>query len=542
MKQIEGNIVDIYQRRIFKGRVIYDAHIRYIEEDTSVTSEQFILPGLIDSHVHIESSMLSPLEYSKLATQHGVIAAVTDPHEIANVCGISGIDFMIENAKLTPMKIFFGAPSCVPATTFETSGAKISAKEIEELFASKKCFHLSEMMNYPGVVDDDSSVKEILKTAKKYYKVVDGHAPLLEGEDLVKYVQAGISTDHECTNVDEAIEKINLGMKIMLRNSSASKDFDKLISLFKDYSEHLMLCTDDCHPDELLEGYIDNLVRKAIAHGYDLFDIYLAAFLNAKEHYQLNNVGALKVNDAADFIVVDSLSNFNVQATIIDGEIVFENSKSLITPVDKSFINNFLKNTVSEKDILFESASDSINVIEIIPDSLLTKKQVYFTGKGVFTGCIADDILKVVVVNRYKKAKPSVGFINGFGIKKGAFGSTVAHDSHNIIVVGTNDQDILKVITEIQKSEGGLVVADGDDVSKLALPIAGLMSFEDGKIVADKYEKLSTRVQKLGGVLKAPFMTLAFMSLLVIPDLKIGDRGLFDSRNFKFLKVDETNA
>ncbi|MDA3930512.1 MAG: adenine deaminase [Prolixibacteraceae bacterium] len=538
MKSVEGNIVDLISRSIFKGRIHYSNKIESIEKDSTIVSEKYILPGLVDAHVHIESSMLSPLEYSKIALKHGVIASVTDPHEIANVCGMKGVRFMIENASLTPMKLSFGAPSCVPATPFETSGALLDSSNIETLFKQKECSHLSEMMNFPGVIYNDKEVHTKIEIAHKYNKVIDGHAPLLNGYDLRKYVKAGITTDHECTSIHEALEKISLGMKIMLRESSASIDFQNLISLINSHSDKVMFCTDDCHPDDLEKSYINGLVKRAIDQKYDIFDILTASTLTAKSHYKLN-IGLLQISDCADFIVVDDLENFTVISTVIDGVEVFDGSTVLIDESNLSLINNFLVNTITDVDLQVRRSSSSINVIEVIPDSLLTKKYKYEINisDDFIHSNIEDDILKIVVLNRYVKAKASVGFIKGFTLKKGAIAGTIAHDSHNIVAVGVDDESILKAIQEVQKNKGALVVVDGEESHLLSLPIAGLMSDKDGAFVSKRYAELSQHAIRLGCCLNAPFMTLAFMSLLVIPELKLGDQGLFDVNKFEFIDL-----
>lgn len=543
MKTIEGNIVDIHNQKIFKGRIEYNTCIKSIVPDESVISNHFILPGLIDAHVHIESSMLSPYEYSKEAIKHGVVSCLADPHEIANVCGVEGIEYMIESASKTPMKIYFGAPSCVPATIFETAGASISGQDIEYLFQENKCLHLGEMMNFPGVINNDEEIINKIEIAKKYQRVIDGHAPMLNGKDLEEYINSGISTDHECTSVNEAIEKINKGMKIMMRNSSASKDFDKLISLFADYSDSLMLCTDDCHPDDLIEGYIDNLVRKALEKGYSIFDVYKAANFNAIKHYKLKGVGSLKQNDKADFIVVNSLENFHILETVIDGESIFVNNTIQFMNKDVCGINNFYLNNIELVDLKYSPNGNYIHVIDLQKDSLLTEKLVVNIGLQTdnFEGSVKDDILKLVVVNRYKKSKPSIAYIKGFNLKSGAFGSTVAHDSHNIIVVGTNDHDIFNAIQLIQENQGALVVVNNTKHEILPLPIGGLMLDKEGEEVANLYGKLSSFVLGLGCNLSSPFMTLAFTSLLVIPELKLSDMGLFDGINFDFIDVDNVN-
>lgn len=538
MEKIEGNIIDPIAKTIRRGIVFFDKNIIKIEYTNHISSNNFILPGFIDAHVHIESSMLTPLEYSKIALKHGVIAAVTDPHEIANVCGIEGINFMVDNGQKTPMKIYFGAPSCVPATDFETSGSEISVDDIEVLFKNNICSHLSEMMNYPGVIYNDINVHNKLNIARKYAKKIDGHAPMLSGADLQKYVNAGISTDHECTNIIEAIEKINLGMKIMLRNSSASKDFDTLIELILSHPNDIMFCTDDCHPDDLLKGYINKLVHISLTKGYDLFNVLLASTKNAIDHYGLD-VGFLQLNDSADFIVVDNLNDFNILATFINGTEVFDGKNVKIDSINDNVVNHFYSNSIVEDDIKIVANGNSLNVIDIIPYSLLTKKIEYTNvSKSNFREVdLINDILKVVVLNRYSPAKPAVGFIKGYGLKSGAIAGTIAHDSHNIIAVGVNDESIISVINKIQQLKGGLAVYDDNTFYTLPLPVAGLMSTNDCETVAAEYSKLSAKVRELGTPLKAPFMTLAFMSLLVIPELKLGDKGLFDVSKFQFIDL-----
>lgn len=538
MKKVEGNIVDVFQQTITKGAIYFDDKIRRIEFNDHVESDQYIMPGFIDAHVHIESSMLTPLEYSKIAVKHGVIAAITDTHEIANVCGIDGVFYMVENAKNTPMKIFFGAPSCVPATTFETSGAKLLPNDIEYLFENSVCSHLSEMMNFPGVIYNDKSVHEKIKIAQKYNKIIDGHAPLLSGTHLKSYIDAGISTDHECTNLSEAYEKIAHGMMIMLRNSSASKDFHVLMDLIATHPNDIMFCTDDCHPDDLYNGYINLMVAKAINKGYSFFNVINAATKNIVKHYNFD-VGLLQIDDDADFIIVNDLNDFRVKSTFIKGNAVYNNDTVFIDAQNSNPINNFFVNAINEDSLKLINKQTSINVIEIIPDSLLTKKRVlsFNSSSENLNSDIDKDVLKVIVLNRYSKGDAQVGFIKGYGLKSGAIASTIAHDSHNIIAVGVNDEDILKAIHRIQKNKGGLVVYNDGNFMELSLPIAGLMSDQSCEVVAKEYKVLNDFAKSLGTQLKTPFMTLAFMSLLVIPEIKIGDHGLFDVNQFKFIDL-----
>jgi adenine deaminase len=539
MKKITGNIFDPKSNSFVRGILYFNERIQSFEPDDTIKENCYILPGLIDSHVHIESSMLSPLEYSREAIRHGVVAAITDPHEIANVCGLDGIQFMLNSAEKTPMKIITGIPSCVPATDFECSGARIGEIEIEKLFQSGKCSHLSEMMNFPGVIFDDPSVLEKLKLAQKYGKKIDGHAPMLRGVELKKYINAGISTDHECTTIDEALEKIFLGMKIMLRESSASRDFDNLENLIEIHPESILFCTDDCHPEELQTHYIDDLIRRSLSKGYPIQNIISACTKNAIDHYGLN-VGFLKTGDCADFIVVDNLENFTVFKTFLDGVELFDGVQVNIPTQTETPINKFYCNEVTLKDIQIKAKPGTdLHIIEVIKDSLLTKHiciPVPATIEFIEID-IASDILKIVVVNRYDKAKPAVGFIKGFGLTHGAIGGSVAHDSHNIIVIGTDDESILHAIQLIQKHRGGLVVINNETENILSLPIAGLMSDKPCDIVSNEYKILNKKVAEMGCKLKTPFMTMAFMALLVIPELKLGDRGLFDGNQFKFIDL-----
>jgi adenine deaminase len=539
MKKISGNIFNSTDKNFIRGNLYFNKKIEIIEKDESVQDSCYILPGLIDAHIHIESTMLSPFEYSKEAIKHGVIAAITDPHEIANVGGLDGIEFMINIAEMTPMKIFTGIPSCVPATDFESSGATIGIRETEELFKSGKCSHLSEMMNFPGVIFNDPVVIEKIEQAKKFGKRIDGHAPMLSGKMLKKYIEAGISTDHECTNIDEALEKISLGMKIMLRESSASRDFDNLDKLIELHPESIFFCTDDCHPEELKSKYIDDLVRRSIKNGYSINKIIQASTKNAIDHYALN-VGFLRQNDDADFIVVDNLTDFTVLKTFINGTEVFDGNKTTFPEITFSTVNQFYCNTISKADILVKAKpGKSVQVIEVVPDSLLTKHITVPVplGSEFIESDPSNDILKMVVVNRYGKAKPAVGFIKGFGLKEGAIGGSVAHDSHNIIVIGNDDDSIISAIRFIQKNRGGLVAVKSKTQHILPLPIAGLMSDKSLDLVAGEYKILNKLALEMGTKLKSPFMTMAFMALLVIPELKLSDKGLFDGNKFQFIEL-----
>ncbi len=536
-----GNIVDVVNKKIFTGTITVENGIIKSISKSECANNFFILPGFVDAHVHIESSMLIPSKFTYLAVKNGTVATVSDPHEIANVLGIEGIKFMIENAKQSPLKIYFGAPSCVPATPFETSGAIISAKEIEILFRDYNLTYLSEVMNFPGVINQIPDVIEKINIAKKYNRVIDGHAPGLRGEDLEKYIKAGIQTDHEAYTFEEAEEKIQKGMKILIREGSAAKNFEALHNLIDKYPEQIMFCTDDSHPDDLVEGHINKIVAKAINLGHDLFNTLRAATVNPKKFYKLQ-IGLLQPLDPADFIIVNNLQSFDVIQTYINGKLVYDNGKFFLNEQQLSAINNFNPSKISPQDLIITpEPNKKIKVIkaydgELITDSFST------TPKIQNNNIISDtqrDILKLVVLNRYKPAKPSIAFINGFNLKKGAIALSIAHDSHNILAVGTTDQNISLAINKLIDIKGGIVVFDENNFFTLSLPFAGLMTDNNPFQVAEKYKNLNKKVQELGSTLKAPFMTLSFMALLVIPKLKLSDKGLFDGTKFQFTSLFE---
>ena len=537
---IGGQIVDLVHSRIFSGVVVVeDGKITKIEEQP-VGNTQFIMPGFVDAHVHIESSMLVPSEFARLATCHGTVATVSDPHEIANVLGKDGIRYMIENGNKVPFKFFFGAPSCVPATAFETSGHVLNASDVEELLASDDIYYLSEVMNYPGVLANDPEVRAKIAAAKRYGKPIDGHAPALTGPDLQTYVGAGISTDHECQTLAEALEKISLGMKILIREGSAAKNFESLIPLMATHPDKLMFCSDDKHPNELVEGHVDVLVRRAIALGYNVMDVLKAASLNAVRHYHLK-VGMLQTGDDADFIVVDDLHNPVAKQTYIKGRLVAENGMSNIKYVETGTPNIFERPYLYAQDLFVPDEGKRIKVIQCFDGQLITK--CFTTEPKVENGGIVSDvdrdILKMVVVNRYQPYTPTVAFIKGFGLKRGALASSVAHDSHNLVAVGVTDSDILHAVNLLIEHTGGVTAYCGTEMLAVPLPVAGLMSNEDGYEVAAAYQNADALAKRLGSTLYAPFMTLAFMALLVIPELKVSDRGLFDVKKFEITSVYE---
>ena len=537
---IGGQIVDLVNSRIFSGVVIVeDGKIKKIEEQP-VGNTRYIMPGFVDAHVHIESSMLVPSEFARLATSHGTVATVSDPHEIANVLGKGGVRFMIENGKKVPFKFFFGAPSCVPSTAFETSGFTLDSNDIEELMASPDIYYLSEVMNYPGVINEDPELMRKIDAAKKYHKPIDGHAPAVTGIDLQKYIGASITTDHECFTLAGALEKISLGMKILIREGSAAKNFEALIPLMATHPDKLMFCSDDKHPDELDDGHIDVLVRRAIDLGYDVIDVLKAASLNAVRHYNLP-VGMLQQGDDADFIVVDDLRNPVARQTYIRGELVAENGVSNFKYVETETPNIFERPFLYSQDLFVPDKGKKIKVIECFDGQIITKS-ILADPKVVDGGIVSDvenDILKMVVVNRYQPYTPAVAFIKGFGLKRGALASSVAHDSHNIVAVGVTDNDILHAVNLLIEHKGGVTAYCGTEMVAVPLPVAGLMSNEDGFEVAQAYKNADALAKRLGSTLFAPFMTLAFMALLVIPELKLSDRGLFDVTKFELTSVYE---
>ncbi len=536
---LRGQIVDIINETIFPGTVnISNGKIQSIvKEDVSETN--FILPGLIDAHIHIESSMLTPSAFARLAVVHGTVATVSDPHEIANVLGIDGVDFMIENGRTVPFKFYFGAPSCVPATGFESAGAVLGVEEMEQLMSRPEIHYMAEMMNYPGVIFKDAEVLAKLEVAKKYGKPVDGHAPGLKGEEARAYIEAGITTDHECFTMEEALDKIKYGMKIQIREGSAAKNFDALIGLLHTHPDKVLFCSDDKHPDDLIKGHINLMVKKAISLGYNPLTVLRSCILNPVNHYKLD-VGLLQKGDSADLIVVDNLKDFTVLSTYINGEKVAENGQTLIEYQQTDTPNHFNVDQIGVEDLQIKGSGSKIRIIEAIEGQLITNTILDYPllENGFMVSDLKRDYLKMVVLNRYKKDNPSIAFIKNIGLTKGAIASTVAHDSHNIIAVGSDDALMVKAINTLIESKGGVVAVTNDQLELLPLPVAGLMSAEDGRIVAKCYEKADALAKQAGTKLHAPFMTLSFMALLVIPQLKLSDKGLFDGSTFSFTSLE----
>lgn len=524
--KITGNIVDIKNRKIYGGTVVFeDGRIISVEKDGKVHGN-FIIPPFIDAHVHVESSMLVPSEFARLAAVHGTGACVSDPHEIANVLGMDGVRFMLDNAAQTPFRFFFGAPSCVPATPFETSGGTVSAENVAELFRDDRIKYLSEMMNFPGVLSGDETVMKKLAMAKAAGRPVDGHAPLLQGEDLEKYIAGGITTDHEAVSYEEGREKISLGMKIQIREGSAAKNFDALFPLIDEYPDMCMLCSDDLHPDNLAAGHINLTVKRAVAKGADIFNVLNAACLTPVGHYGLD-CGLLRAGDSADFIVVDGLKDFNVKQTWIKGVLCAENGVPLLKSVHAEHPNRFCATEKTPADFAL-AVTVPVDVITVEDGQLVT-------GRIKAVPDSEQDILKITVVNRYCDSKPAMAFAKNFGLKKGAFASCVAHDSHNIICVGCDDASIAKAVNLVIANRGGLSCVCGGEELSLPLPVGGIMTDADGYVTAEKYRALDSMVKGMGSQLTAPFMTLSFMALLVIPSLKISDKGLFDVEKFAFV-------
>lgn len=551
MQVITGNIIDIFEDEIYYGEILVRERrifgVKRIGKERP--QEQYISPGLVDAHVHIESSMLVPAEFAKLAVVHGTLATVSDPHEIANVLGVEGVEYMIDNGETVPFKFSFGVPSCVPATTFETAGAVLGLEEVSTLLSRSDITYLAEMMNFPGIIHRSQAQIQLVEAALAMGKKVDGHAPGLQGDDAKRYFEVGITTDHECFTQEEALGKLKLGVKVLLREGSAAKNFEALIPLAKTYAHQMMFCSDDKHPDELVKSHINDLVKRAIASGVDYFDALRMAILNPVLHYEIP-LGMLREGDSADFVIWSDKESFNCVTAFINGECIMENRKASFSTAPPPVINNFNTKTLQDGDlnITLEALSkpdlnDSdthIRVIKVLDGQLITQ-EFAATPTIVLNNIVSDtakDILKLVVYNRYEEKPPAIAFINGFGIKEGAIASTVAHDSHNIIAVGADDESIIDAINLVIKEKGGISAVSSTKQGVLGLPIAGLMSDKLGEIVAEDYEQIDAfSKQKLGSTLKSPFMSLSFMALLVIPQLKLSDKGLFDGGAFEFVEL-----
>lgn len=559
---LTANILNLFDQTIYYGTLtIVNGRIAHIDRlGRERTDEPYIMPGFVDAHVHVESSLLTPSQFARLAVVHGTVATVSDPHEIGNVLGVAGVHYMIEEAKRVPFKFMFGAPSCVPATPFETAGASIGVPDVRQLLAMKEIGYLAEMMNFPGVLHQDPEVMAKIALANAFNKPVDGHAPGLTGDEAQRYIDAGITTDHECFTYEEGLDKLRRGMKVLIREGSAARNFDALIPLLAQFPTQIMFCSDDKHPDTLAEGHINQLVIRALEKGHSLWNVLRAACLNPVLHYRLP-VGLLREGDSADYIVVNNLQELRVQQTVINGEIVAENGKSFITDLRSEHVNQFHCSPKKAADFAVMASADVqlIRVIEALDGQLITN-ELQLAPKIENDQLVPDvegDVLKLVVVNRYQDSPPAVAFIRNFGLKHGAIASSVGHDSHNITAVGCDDESICRAVNLVIEAKGGLSAVAGNglhqrdtgpisrrdflhitttpDTQLLPLPVAGLMTDADGYEVAFQYATLDEFAkQELGSTLQAPFMTLSFMALLVIPTLKLSDKGLFDGRVFEF--------
>ena len=537
MKVFEGQIVDVVKREVYGGKVfVEDGRIKKIER-CQTAERKYLVPGFVNSHVHIESSMVTPQYFALESLKHGIIAAVADPHEITNVCGAEGFDFMLKDAARAPMKIYFAVPSCVPATKFETSGAVLDSAAVARLLKNKRVVSLGEMMNFPGVLGGDKEVMAKIAAAKKVGKPVDGHAPMLSGEALKNYAAAGISTDHESASYEEGLEKVQRGMFVQIREGSAAKNFKALAPLFKVAPEKLMFCVDDLHPNDLEQGLLWGLVKKLIAEGYDSFDVLRAATYNPIKHYKLD-VGLLQEGDSADFIVVSGIKKMKIEKVVVNGQTVVSGGRSYFKPASAKGINNFNRKRITAADIAVRSDTAQVRTIKAIDKEVFTESALMYASleDGYLKSNTKTDVLKLVCVNRYNpNAKPAVAFVNGFGLKAGALASSVAHDSHNILCVGTDDKYIVKCINKIIRNKGGLAVANRVRVHDITLNVGGLMTSRMCKKVAREYADLCYWARMMGCKLNAPYMTLSFLALPVIPKLKITDMGLFDSERMEFV-------
>ena len=541
MFEIKGKLVDLSRSEIYPAAVVVEnGVIADVKRCEGAVDDQYILPGFVDAHVHVESSMTTPRNFAAKAVVHGTVAAICDPHEIANVCGVEGAEYMVEDGRKSQFKFFFGASPCVPATSFERTGATLDSSAVAEMLASPDYWFLSEMMNVPGVVYGDRECLAKLEAARKAGKPIDGHAPGVSGEQLKKYASEGISTDHECTCQAEAEEKIETGMMIAVREGSAAKNFEALKGLLASHPEKVMLCCDDLHPDDLQKGHINTIVKRALADGFNLFDVLRAASVNTVRHYGVP-VGMLEKGDSADFIVVDNLTDFNVKATYINGCKLAENGVSALEGAKADPINNFVQNFITPSQLELKANGGKIKVIEATDGSLLTGElhcQPLVEGGNA----VADpgrDILKLVVMNRFVKgAVPAVAFIKGIGLKRGAIATSVAHDSHNVVAAGVSDEEIARAVNLVMQNKGAMVAVDGGSEKVLPLPVAGLMSDCSVDEVGEAYAYLTDMAREMGSPLKAPYMTMSFMSLLVIPALKLSDLGLFDGNAFSFTELE----
>ncbi len=537
IQRVSGRIVDVVNRTEFPGTVeIAGGLIRRIRRDARPRGRGLIMPGFVDAHIHIESSLLPPAEFARMAVVHGTVATVSDPHEIANVLGVPGVDYMISDGRRTPFKFNFGAPSCVPATDRETAGARLGPRAVDRLLARPEIRFLSEVMNFPGVLGRDPDVLSKLAAALRRGKPADGHAPGLRGASARAYADAGITTDHECFTLAEAKGKLRAGMKILIREGSAARNFEALAPLLFSNPDRCMFCCDDLHPDLLAKGHLDAHIRRALALGVDRFDALACASVNAVRHYGLP-VGLLQEGDPADFVVVDGWRRFRVRRTYLDGRLVAREGRSLLPRRRPLIVNRFRAKPREASDFAVRAEGRTLNAIVALDGQLVTGAD---RVRARVVGDMAEadtgrDLLKIAVVNRYVAgAQPAVGFVRGFGLRRGAIASSVAHDSHNIVAVGASDAELAEAVNAVIAARGGVSVVGRGRCRILPLPIAGLMAAGAGADVARRYTELDRAAKALGSRLAAPLMTLSFMALLVIPDLKLSDLGLFSGTRWKF--------
>jgi len=553
---LHGSLVNVYSGNISEsyigvkdGRIIYVGGKPIRATKNLDVGSKFILPAYIDGHVHIESSLVTPSQFALAAIPRGTCCVVADPHEIANVCGVEGIKYMIEDSARTPLKIYFMIPSCVPATNLETSGAKIGLKEIEELKGLKQILGLGEVMNFPGVIKGEEEVMAKIRACEGM--VIDGHAPGLRGEELCAYIAAGVMSDHESVTAEEAMEKISLGMWVMIREGSTAKNLSELAAIVsKGCPERVMLVTDDQHADDLLaEGHLDHVLRRAVEEGIDPVDAVRMVTVKPAEYFGLRRLGGVSPGKCADMVIVDDLKEFKAEMVFIDGRIVAKEGKYLGS-VGRSIVKKEVEKTVhigellpADLKVIHRGPEGKVEtrVIEVVPDQIITNEMLCElpVENGEVLPDLEKDIVKICVVERHRETgRIGKGFVKGFGLKEGALASTVAHDSHNIIAMGVSDDEICRAVNRLREINGGLVAVNGNEVkSELPLPIAGLMSDRGVEFVAERMDELNKSASDLGCHLRSPFMALSFLALPVIPKLKITDLGLVDVEQMKVVDL-----
>lgn len=549
-----AKIINVFSHEIIDSDIaIDDGKIigigEYSGDEEIDLKGKYVSPGFIDGHVHMESSMVSPAEFARAVVPRGTTTIITDPHEIANVRGIEGIKYMMDASEDLPLDVYFMIPSCVPATSFENSGAVLKAGDISKLIDHERVLGLGELMDYPGVIFKDGDVIDKVELAHKYVKIIDGHAPEISGKELNAYVAAGVLTEHECSTADEMLDRLRLGMYILIRQGSAARNLEELIKgLTRENMRRCLFCTDDKHPQDILsDGHIDNNVRLAIKKGIDPVSAVQMATINAAECYGLKNKGAIAPGYDADLIVIDNLEELNVLKVFKKGELVGEHKKPLfdVTSTDTTNVTHTVNiSDIEEKDLKIKTKSEMVNVIKLQPHSLVTEKvtRKIKESNGEFEFDKNVDILKLAVIERHKRTgNIGLGLVEGFELKGGAIASTVAHDSHNIIVIGDNDKDMLAAVAEVTRVGGGITIcSNGDVIETLQLKIAGLMSEDSMESVNEKLKMMLKVAHETLGVSKNldPFMTLSFLALPVIPEIKLTDMGLFDVTKFEFISIE----